>query len=305
MKLTARDQLIQMPKDGENGKRGLRGRIPIIAGSYDSSKTYICDDNSTRVTEDEGVYYILSKNVIYDSSFPAPHINYEQDGDEAFWQPIDWFEFIFTKLVMAEMGRIADACFSGSFMFSSHGKDSETLEDTDEPSRPVDNGGHFIPNLLLNFLEGTAKLAGGNWLIEKTEVVTKIPIRIVWRKIATELANESTAITHALDLRKGMYFNVDVSSNSEYKVRIPPATDYKQQSVIFAAPGPHTRMSGTCRIYFADGSAYKATKNSASGYMSWKQITSYDCPLTYQGEAISTETDTGVWRWVIKETNIY
>jgi len=66
------------------------------------------------------------------------------------------FEYVFTKILMANYGQLASAIFNGDFMISQQGIDNNGNASSDYTSFNSENGS-FTPNILINFLTGTIK----------------------------------------------------------------------------------------------------------------------------------------------------
>lgn len=112
--------------DGTNGKDGRDGRIVYPAGIYDATVTYTATDTKAPYVLYGDTYYVMNVTTSWtgsqnDSKTPAD--DYEQYGEHATWIPMERFEAIYTKLLIANNGTIGSFVFNGDYMFSQQGVD--------------------------------------------------------------------------------------------------------------------------------------------------------------------------------------
>ena len=112
--------------NGTNGKDGRDGRIVYPAGIYDATVTYTATDTKAPYVLYGDTYYVMNVTTSWtgsqnDSKTPAD--DYEQYGEHATWIPMERFEAIYTKLLIANNGTIGSFVFNGDYMFSQQGVD--------------------------------------------------------------------------------------------------------------------------------------------------------------------------------------
>lgn len=112
--------------NGTNGKDGRDGRIVYPAGIYDATVTYTATDTKAPYVLYGDTYYVMNVTTSWtgsqnDSKTPAD--DYEQYGEHATWIPMERFESIYTKLLIANNGTIGSFVFNGDYMFSQQGVD--------------------------------------------------------------------------------------------------------------------------------------------------------------------------------------
>ena len=151
--------------DGTNGKDGRDGRIVYPAGIYDATVTYTATDTKAPyVLHGEG-YWVMNKTTSWlgtANENKTPQDNYEEFGDNATWIPMEQFDAVYAKILIADNGTLGKFVFKGDYMFSQQGKtssgsSSNNYEDFN-PSKP--DTGSFIPNFYVNGLTG--RLVAGN-----------------------------------------------------------------------------------------------------------------------------------------------
>lgn len=98
---------------GTNGEDGELGRTAYNAGEWDATKTYTKGETVCPYVSYNGKYYLLN--------VPMSINNPPTSG--ANWLPMDDFENVFTKLLIAENGTLGQFYFSGDYMFSTMGQD--------------------------------------------------------------------------------------------------------------------------------------------------------------------------------------
>jgi hypothetical protein len=141
--------------DGTNGKDGRDGRIVYPAGIYDATVTYTATDTKAPyVLHGEG-YWVMNKTTSWlgtANENKTPEDNYEEFGDNATWIPMEQYDAVYTKLLIADNGTLGSFVFNGNYMFSQQGTTSSGAS-TDayenfNPSNP--DGGSFSPNFYVN-----------------------------------------------------------------------------------------------------------------------------------------------------------
>lgn len=112
--------------DGTNGKDGRDGRIVYPAGIYDATVTYTATDTKAPYVLYGDTYYVMNVTTSWTGSQndgKTPADDYEQYGEHATWIPMEKFETIYTKLLIADNGTLGKFVFNGDYMFSQQGVD--------------------------------------------------------------------------------------------------------------------------------------------------------------------------------------
>lgn len=112
--------------DGTNGKDGRDGRIVYPAGIYDATVTYTATDTKAPYVLYGDTYYVMNVTTSWTGSQndgKTPADDYEQYGKHATWIPMEKFEAIYTKLLIADNGTLGKFVFNGDYMFSQQGVD--------------------------------------------------------------------------------------------------------------------------------------------------------------------------------------
>ena len=145
--------------NGTNGKDGRDGRIVYPAGIYDATVTYTATDTKAPYVLYGDTYYVMNVTTSWTGSQndgKTPADDYEQYGEHATWIPMEKFEAVYAKLLIADNGTLGKFVFKGDYMFSQEGKNnsgnsSNNYEDFN-PSKP--DTGSFVPNFYINGLTG-------------------------------------------------------------------------------------------------------------------------------------------------------
>lgn len=112
--------------NGTDGKDGRDGRIVYPAGIYDATVTYTATDTKAPYVLYGETYYVMNVTTSWTGSQnegKTPADDYEQYGEHATWIPMEKFEAIYTKLLIANNGTIGSFVFNGDYMFSQQGVD--------------------------------------------------------------------------------------------------------------------------------------------------------------------------------------
>lgn len=112
--------------NGTDGKDGRDGRIVYPAGIYDATVTYTATDTKAPYVLYGDTYYVMNVTTSWTDSQnegKTPADDYEQYGEHATWIPMERFEAIYTKLLIANNGTIGSFVFNGDYMFSQQGVD--------------------------------------------------------------------------------------------------------------------------------------------------------------------------------------
>lgn len=112
--------------NGTNGKDGRDGRIVYPAGIYDATVTYTATDTKAPYVLYGDTCYVMNVTTSWTGSQndgKTPADDYGQYGEHATWIPVEKFEAIYTKLLIANNGTIGSFVFNGDYMFSQQGVD--------------------------------------------------------------------------------------------------------------------------------------------------------------------------------------
>lgn len=112
--------------NGTDGKDGRDGRIVYPAGIYDATVTYTATDTKAPYVLYGDTCYVMNVTTSWTGSQnkgKTPADDYEQYGEHATWIPMERFEAIYTKLLIANNGTIGSFVFNGDYMFSQRGVD--------------------------------------------------------------------------------------------------------------------------------------------------------------------------------------
>lgn len=145
--------------NGTNGKDGRDGRITYPAGIYDATVTYTATDTKAPYVLYGDTYYVMNVTTSWTGSQndgKTPADDYKQYGEHATWIPMEKFEAVYAKLLIADNGTLGKFVFNGNYMFSQQGKDGSGNSSSDyenfNPDRP--DSGDFQPNLYIDGLTG-------------------------------------------------------------------------------------------------------------------------------------------------------
>lgn len=145
--------------NGTNGKDGRDGRIVYPAGIYDATVTYTATDTKAPYVLYGETYYVMNVTTSWTGSQndgKTPADDYKQYGEHATWIPMEKFEAVYAKLLIADNGTLGKFVFNGNYMFSQQGKDGSGNSSSDyenfNPDRP--DSGNFQPNLYIDGLTG-------------------------------------------------------------------------------------------------------------------------------------------------------
>ena len=164
--------------NGTDGKDGRDGRIVYPAGIYDATVTYTATDTKAPYVLYGETYYVMNVTTSWTGSQnegKTPADDYGQYGEHATWIPMEKFEAIYTKLLIANNGTLGKFVFNGNYMFSQQGVDSSgsstNAYENFNPSSP--DSGSFSPNLYIN--GETGKMVATNATIKGSfEIATSL-----------------------------------------------------------------------------------------------------------------------------------
>lgn len=140
---------------GIKGPAGRDGRIVYPAGIYDATVTYTATDTKAPYVLYGDTYYVMNVTTSWTGSQnegKTPADDYEQYGEHATWIPMEKFEAVYAKLLIADNGTLGKFVFNGNYMFSQQGVNSSGSSTNEyenfNPSSP--DSGSFSPNFYVN-----------------------------------------------------------------------------------------------------------------------------------------------------------
>lgn len=176
-------RVVSYLKKGPAGPQGDTGRMAVPYGTYGtpyegatSPLTYVCTDRVAPMVyykasgATTGYYYVMVRNTTWvygtNTDPQTDYVNNSPSGTNT-WARLQTVDYFFTKLLMADFGKIASAVFYGSLMFSQQGvtgSDNHATSDysalhVNQNTGDVDESGvnYFRPNFWVNFLDGKFK----------------------------------------------------------------------------------------------------------------------------------------------------
>ena len=158
--------VVKFIRKGDKGDKGNNGRLPIPYGQYDSTVTYVCTETLAPYVLEGNFYYVMNKTTSYRGATVgrSPAQDYAAYGQNATWILLENYKAIFVELLMANLGLIGKAVFYGQYMFSQYGKIGSTEVSTEgNYAAPVDAGGTFDPNFIVDFLTGELRCNRGEF----------------------------------------------------------------------------------------------------------------------------------------------
>lgn len=203
--------------DGTDGTNGKDGRIVYPAGIYDATVTYTATDTKAPYVLYGETYYVMNVTTSWTGSQnegKTPADDYGQYGEHATWIPMERFEAIYTKLLIANNGTLGKFVFNGNYMFSQQGVDSSgsstNAYENFNPSSP--DSGSFSPNFYIN--GETGKMVATNATIRGSFEITTSLVEGDHSGFGF-IGNNSSIITLNLDpnetVGKGSYGHVSVA----------------------------------------------------------------------------------------------
>lgn len=145
--------------NGTNGKDGRDGRIVYPAGIYDATVTYTATDTKTPYVLYGETYYVMNVTTSWTGSQnegKTPADDYGQYGEHATWIPMEQFDAVYTKLLIADNGTLGKFVFNGNYMFSQEGvnSDGDSSNNYEDFNPDSPDSGSFQPNFYVNGLTG-------------------------------------------------------------------------------------------------------------------------------------------------------
>lgn len=173
-------RVVSYLKKGPPGPQGNTGRMAVPYGTYGtpyegatSPLTYVCTDRVAPMVyykasgATTGYYYVMVRNTTWvygtNTDPQTDYVNNSPSGTNT-WARLQTVDYFFTKLLMADFGKIASAIFYGNLMFSQQGVVNGAASSNYSSLRTLSNGdvdesaaSYFKPNFWVNFLNGKLK----------------------------------------------------------------------------------------------------------------------------------------------------
>ncbi len=129
---------------------GVLGKLIYPAGKYSATETYKSTTKSAPMVELDGLFYYLEATTSVKGVNPATDVA-NKGGN---WALMDTIKAQFVEILMANFAKLASAVFSGDYMLSQYGIDSNGNISKDYQKFAE---GTFTPNLLIDFLNGSIR----------------------------------------------------------------------------------------------------------------------------------------------------
>lgn len=208
--------------NGTNGKDGRDGRITYPAGIYDATVTYTATDTKAPYVLYGDTYYVMNVTTSWTGSqneSKTPADDYEQNGEHATWIPMEKFEAVYAKLLIADNGTLGKFVFNGNYMFSQEGvnSDGDSSNNYEDFNPDSPDSGSFQPNFYVNGLTG--KVVARNAYIkgaykEQTKLVDNSSYSYV------TLGGGNISVNRSVDdiMGKGTHQHISVGSGWIYDI---------------------------------------------------------------------------------------
>ena len=255
------------------------GRNYYPDGEYSSTKNYRMTAYSAPFVCLGGLYYALTNESASGVKGVNPKTDVANNGGN--WELFDALEYVMTKVLFAEWGKLASAVFYEEFMMSQYGTDASGVAvESAEGYRNFDYsnpaGGAFRPNILLNFLTGES------WF-RKTNVEGGITAGSMSYRIKT---GGGDLTGYGLASGPGVYVLPSVSEGKTLQIRAvwanysranreytfqPSASDLDNGVRIYVKPSWSNSYLQADIINLSDNTLYTFTSvyDSLSGKMAW------------------------------------
>lgn len=227
---------------------------------YSDTVTYIRTERSTPMVPCDGQYYTLVKV----GSFRGinPKTDYAANGGKGTWDLLDQAEFAFFKIIMANFAKLASAVFYERYMFSQYGKNasggSTNSYENFDPSKLGQDGCPFTPNILFDFLNGTAIL---NDMIAKGDIYARSLFLQMSTNVPTALENGSIRIGANIGklpaLKQGECRRIDWCIPMMNRVIISVTLRTESSTVFIAPNGSVLDAVNSYSISNVNGKAYQ------------------------------------------------
>lgn len=208
---------------GDKGDPGNPTPILYPYGEYNNTIGYTRDDILCPMVLEGTIYYALTNKGTYTGVDPQTDVA----NNGGVWFVVENYQAILVNLLIAAYGKIASAVFYGNYMFSQQGKDASG---NDSSNYSQFGTGAFIPNILLDFLTGTANL---NKLIAKNAEISGTIISNVAYTPFTDFILDSS--NNGTVLNPTIYGgNIKAKSwTADLYLLLPPAANFSGCSIKF------------------------------------------------------------------------
>ena len=234
---------IRFLRKGDKGDKGDRGRLPVPYGEYVAGTAYTATDLIAPYVLCEGQYYVMNKTTTWQQSSRTPKQDYAQYGSNATWILLEKYKAIFVELLMANLGLIGKAVFYQQYMFSQYGKIGSTEVSTEGSyAIPVDAGGNFEPNFIVNFLTGEMRCNRGEFaggLRVPFKSLSQAGLNYMYRESSSKPGTGGDFYWYHYQLLATSSRYIDVSEHVEY---------YNECTVIHV---PNVAALDGCRFVFS------------------------------------------------------
>lgn len=248
----------QKGEKGDKGDTGSTGPMMYYAGEWKEGVTY------TRTTSVVPLVSHGSDTYFYYPAKEGPLTNSEPSSSNTAWKQQQKIPLLLAELLMTNFGKIASAIFCGNYMFSQYGtldgeviEENSSIKDTaytnfDDRDDEDVQGSSFIPNLVLNFLTGYARMV-------KLEAIDMKAIGGTFDRVkvsGTVTANLFYGKTKTMDNKAGYTYNIDPATepytcffynepwvDNTYFITLPKASDYDglEIQIYVKRQAPNTR----------------------------------------------------------------
>lgn len=249
-------------EQGQPGQTGGVGPMMYYAGEWKEGVTY------TRTTSVVPLVSHGSDTYFYYPAKEGPLTNSEPSSSNTAWKQQQKIPLLLAELLMTNFGKIASAIFCGNYMFSQYGTldgevidENSSIKDTaytnfDDRDDEDVQGSSFIPNLVLNFLTGYARMV-------KLEAIDMKAIGGTFDRVkvsGTVTANLFYGKTKTMDNKAGYTYNIDPATepytcffynepwvDNTYFITLPKASDYDglEIQIYVKRQAPNTRTGYT------------------------------------------------------------
>lgn len=221
---------------------GILGKLIYPAGKYSDDTEYTSTTKSAPMVELNGLFYYLEATTSVKGVNPATDVA-NKGGN---WALMDTIKAQFVEILMADFAKLASAVFSGDYMFSQYGIDSNGNVSKEYQKLAE---GTFTPNLLIDFLNGKLKCLDA-------EIKGKLTAQMLYLPFVDFDYPEDTDGTiniekHGLNLSlKG---TCSYSNDPERMLLMPYAGAYVGVIMNIFIPVPLTRVITDVKLWYYNG----------------------------------------------------
>lgn len=162
-------------KDGADGKEGRPGKTIYPAGIYDPFMTYTSTDTTVPYVIYENEYYQLNVSSWIGDSQIYKNPKDDIEAGNTNWIKFDKFEAVFAKVGMIDNGTFGAAVFSGNYMFSQYGVDSNGNATKNyqyfDQNDPFGDNKNFYPNVCIDYYNGYMWIQKNKFVVKDNQVL--------------------------------------------------------------------------------------------------------------------------------------